>query len=366
MLPVLLAAAVQFALPSKDGLATIRGEIDVPACAKASAPAVLMIGGTGLFTRDAFFGDSGTDRDLVFKDLSARISARCLITVRFDYRGVGCELRSKDDIPKCLDQNLRKTVTSETILDDIQVVYDRAIAEPRIDASKLFFLGHSEGSMNAARLVARKSVAPAGLFFIGGVTESARGIVHWQIAERPVLLAMELDANHDDVLTNDEVEKGYATSTARYYYSKEQLMDSSGQTTRAAITTQLESLWKAVEANAAAHKPSDPYPVAGTSIVFTSYEWWQRWIFEDVPMLENLKDFEGPIRYHNGDYDSQTPGLREREILRSSTVPMKSRPEFIVHPGLGHGFRAIPHMGPFDEAVADQFADELAAWALAN
>ncbi len=105
---------------------------------------------------------------------------------------------------------------------------------------------------------------------------------------------------------------------------------------------------------------TDPY-IAG-SIVFTSYQWWKRWFTDDVSSLDNLKNFTGPIEYHNGSIDSQTPGLREKSILDASQIPMKSRPRFVLHEGVGHGLNNNPLYGPVEESIADQIVRNAVAW----
>ncbi len=71
------AESSEFSISTRDGLSNISGEIDRPSCGVASYPVVIMVGGTGLFTRNASFGHSGTERDLLFKDLSQRLNSKC-------------------------------------------------------------------------------------------------------------------------------------------------------------------------------------------------------------------------------------------------------------------------------------------------
>jgi len=354
------AESLEFNLSTKDGLSQIRGQVDIPQCGKAPFPVVLMVAGTGLFTRNTYFGRSHTNRDLLFADLAQKLNRVCVATVRFDSRGVSCDLKSKAEITKCVDQNIRGHVTDQTNLDDIQVVYDFAVNQASLDKSKLIFLGHSEGSLNVSRVVARKSVEAKAIMFIGGITESAQGILHWQISDRWAAWTMEMDSNHDGVLTNEEIKAGYATSLLNGSFPLEALLSPSGSWTLAEVTTAFEENYKAATLDAQNHKPSDPYLDNG--VIFAAYQWWQSWFTNDTSVLENLKDFVGPIEYHNGDIDTQAPGLRENAILQSSALDMKSRPSFVLHPGKGHGLSNDPLYGPIDEDIAAGIVSKIVSW----
>lgn len=64
-------------------------------------------------------------------------------------------------IQNCVDQQARSHVNDETILDDIQTVYDFASAQPSLNSNGIVLLGHSEGTLNISRLVGRGSVPSA-------------------------------------------------------------------------------------------------------------------------------------------------------------------------------------------------------------
>lgn len=351
------ASVVEFQAKSKDGLAQIYGEIDVPDCELKSYPVAMIVGGTGLLSRNGFFGKSHTDRDLLFKDLAGRLAKTCVATVRFDYRGVKCDLTSKDEITRCVDQDLRAGVTDETMLDDIQTVYDVASSSPLLDPSRIALIGHSEGSLNISRLIARKSIRPRALLFFGGVTESAKTILHWQVAERPVEWMFEMDSDHDQVLTNDEIKSGYAKSHFNGVVPMEALLNPDGVWKRSELAQRYEQVYQQLSDTSLAKSDTEPYVLNG--VVFSSYKWWKRWFTDDVMVLDNLKEFSGPIEYHNGTIDSQTPGLRELEYLTTYSGDMVSRPTFVLHPDKGHGLSSDPLYGPIDEDIADSMVNWL-------
>lgn len=359
---IVLAEPVEFSLSSRDGLARISGQIDKPTCDTSNYPLVIIVGGTGLFYRNGYFGESGTERDFLFSDLAKRFNETCIATVRFDYRGVSCDLKGESETKNCLNQEARAYVTDETILDDIQLVYDHTIKQSFIDSKKVVFLGHSEGSLNISRLVARNSIAPLGLMFFGGLTESAYSILHWQIAIRPVTWAFEMDANIDGHLSNEEIKEKYSSSKLNGIFPIEHFLSSETGWTVLSLSAHFEEKFAEFKKTFLAIDDSEPYRMG--KIIFSSYKWWKRWFWDDVSVLENLKEFAGPIEYHNGDIDSQTPSQRELDFLNSSKIEMKSRPRFVVHPGLGHGLGEDQLYGPMDETVAGQIVDSVKSWVI--
>lgn len=357
----LSSLAGPFQVPSQDGLSQISGQIDIPNCNQAMYPAVFMVGGTGFFSRNVFFGRSRTSRDFVFADLAQRFTAACIAVVRFDFRGVTCDLTDKSKLQTCVDQNLRTSVTDETILDDIQAVYNFAISSKSIDPSRFFMLGHSEGSLNIARLIARKSIHPAGILFFGGITESAKSILHWQIVDRAVEWSFEMDSNSDGTLTNAEIKSNFSKSKFNGSIPIDMLINPTGSWNKTSLVDFFEKTYQSITDDTLAKSDLEPYQIGG--VIFSAYKWWKRWFEDDISALENLRDFYGPIKYHNGDIDSQAPGLREKAILDSSQIKMRSTPVFQIHPGKGHGLGSDPLYGPIDESIADEIVSDIHSWA---
>ncbi len=355
------AKSVDFSLPTKDGLSHISGQIDRPETGKKNYPTVFIIGGTGLFYRNGYFGRSGTERDYIFSDLSKRFVAAGFVVVRFDYRGVSCDLVDQAAILKCLDQNIRGRVSDETILDDIQVVYDHVLAQAFVNQKKIFVLGHSEGSLNISRLVALGRLQPAGILFIGGVVESAKSMVHWQIVDRSVDWAFEMDENNNGILTNGEITTQFAKSKFHGNFPLTNFLSPIGYWTKEGLTATLELGFDQLTRVSLAQ--SDDAIYLSNGLVFSSYKWWKRWLQDDTSVLANLSAFEGPIKYHNGDIDSLTPGRREKLALDSTKISMKSKPLFELHLGKGHGLGSDMFYGPVDESIANEIVSDIQAWA---
>lgn len=350
----------EFNLRTFDGLAKFGGQIDYPThCGKRKLPAVILVAGTGLYYRNLYLGTSDTARDLVFTDLSKRLNRDCVAVVRYDYRGVSCDLTGDEAIEKCLDQSARKTVDDKTILDDIQAVYNHAKKQPKIDSRRLGFLALSEGSINVGRLVARKSVSPKALFFIGGVAESPKSLVRWQFIDRSVDQAFSMDTNGDGILTNYEVSQNYSGS----FFDENDLpitnlLSPSGIWNRFALKNFFTFEFNAVVSATLITFDHIPYRQKG--LVYSKMKWWKRWFTDTTPVLENLRNFKGPITYYNGTIDILAPADRQLDFLKHYGPQMRSIPEFNLIQGKGHLLSSHPLYGPMDIDLTEEVVTKIA------
>lgn len=342
-----------------DGVTSFGIQIDFPKhCHRFEYPAVIMVGGTGLYYRNVSLGISGTKRDLVFKDLSDRITEKyCVATVRYDYRGVSCDLRDDAAIKKCLDQDVRATLTAETLLEDIQLVYDTAIHHPKINQNRITMLGHSEGSINIARLISQKSVSPKSVVFFGGVAESPKSLVHWQFVDRAVDQAFAMDTDSDGYLTNIEILNGFESSQFAGLVPVQSLLSPTGFWNRDGLKTSFNFQFQFVVANSLIQPDTEPYIQKG--IVFSGFGWWKKWFLDETPVVQYLKDYTGPITYFNGSIDNQAPARKQMEFLAQNVHVMKSIPEFKLFEGKGHCLSSHPQYGPIDLDIANQMVDRM-------
>ena len=79
----------QFEIATRDGRTRLRGQIDLPCLHPGPRyPAVLIANGGWFMDRDGFMGSSGTERDLVYRDLAKYFLSAGFAVVRYDNRGV--------------------------------------------------------------------------------------------------------------------------------------------------------------------------------------------------------------------------------------------------------------------------------------
>src|SRR5262249_45478328 len=137
-----------FEIPTRDGRTRLVGQVDLPRRAGAARyPAVLMVPGGWFMDRDGYMGGSGTERDLIYRDLAKDIVAAGIAVVRYDNRGVRCnemtmppcpegsnELEvSKHYLNACVDPDVRQSVTVQTQMDDVEDVWAFTVNHPAID-----------------------------------------------------------------------------------------------------------------------------------------------------------------------------------------------------------------------------------------
>lgn len=340
----------EFSLKTFDGLSVINGQIDFPTqCERRSYKTVFIIGGTGLYYRNMYIGLSGTPQDFVAKDLAQILTSNCLAVVRFDYRGVTCDITTKDLISTCLDQEIRRDVDAQTILDDIELVYDYARNHDRIDKNNIVINAFSEGSLNVGRLVKKKKINPKGLVFVGGITESPKSLVRWQFIDRSVDFAFNMDTNGNGILSNYEIIDAYPNS----FFEKNDvpllsLMSPTGVWDRYTLNQYFSGQYATI-VNSVLIAPAH-LPYRHKQLIYSNMGWWKTWFTDREPVISKLAKYRGPITYFNGTLDIQAPGRRQLSFLKNYTGTLVRRPRFNVIEGKGHLLSDHPEFGPIDPA----------------
>ncbi len=338
----------EFEIKTLDKKATISGQIDFPEnCFRRSYKAVMIVGGTGLYYRNMYLGLSGTDRDYVAQDMAKDLNKKCLAVVRYDYRGVSCDLIDDATIEACLDQEVRKKVDAEALVEDILAVYNYAKKHSRINSKQIVVNAFSEGSLNIARLIKKKKIQPKGLVFVGGITESASSLVRWQFVDRSVDQAFAMDTNGNGILSNLEVIENYEGS----FFEKNDvpmltLLSPTGAWNRFGLYQSFNLQYGTV-VNTVMASPSH-LPYRHKDLVYANMGWWQTWFTDREPVIKKLSAYKGPITYFNGTKDIQAPGRRQLEYLKNYTQTMTSLPRFNLIEGKGHLLSDHPEYGPMD------------------
>src|SRR6202000_907459 len=116
-----------------------------------------------------------------------------------------------------------------------------------------------------------------------------------------------MDADHDGVTTNDEVEANWRTTPYAAADNLGPLLNPNGRWTAADLDRVAKAQTAAYEQTKAAAlaQPDDaPYPNAAAA--FASYQWWKSWFLDDAPAAKNLSAWKTRFIFHYGTYDSQT------------------------------------------------------------
>ncbi|MGZ3768517.1 MAG: hypothetical protein ACXVCP_19875 [Bdellovibrio sp.] len=348
-----------FSLKTKDSSALINGEVDIPAsCENRKCPAILMVGGTGLFDRDYDFGNSNTDNDLLFKKLSERINDKGIIVIRYDYRGVKCSIKTapkcttcqtsadyfKSYYNNCIDPTVRSKVTPETIRQDIITVYD--FIKSLSYVSQITVLAHSEGTIHVARLIHDRDIVPNSLLMLGMVAESPIGVIHWQMVDRTVDSIFKFDRNKNGLIDKDERQL-YCSENKLTQDQCDQIIPSVELLDRATITLNIENGYQ-VGLKVILTTP-DSTPFLNPQAPMASFAWWKMWFTDTNNSVDELLGYEGKISFNNGNIDTQTPGLREVPMIQAKAKHFIVLPHINLFHGVGHGFGNDGLYGPMTE-----------------
>lgn len=345
--------AREFKVQSTDGV-EISGEAGI--LSLRPDVAVIFVPGTGTFDRDADFGMTGTPRDLVFKDLAARMVARGVATVRYDMRGV----RHAMPRDKTLDPKLLAGRTIHNMRDDVAAVYAWSRSPEGLGARCIVFFVHSEGMLHVARLAGSGAPAPALIIGMGAGMESPSDIVRWQIAGRDVDSLKLMDTDRDGVTTNDEVRANLFRTPSGAHGKLEPFLHPAGAWTANDLAQLQETqtkIYEGLKLEILAHADSEPYPDADNA--FASYQWWKSWFLDQQPTAALLARWAVPVSLHYGDKDSQTPAGRQSAAASAHLDAAKLKIQ--VHADRGHTLGSDVLFGPIDEAIAARIADEAAA-----
>ena len=185
------------------------GTLTLPADCEGPVPAVVLVQGSGPSDRDETVGAVAP-----FRDLAEMLARQGIAVIRYDKRTFvyGQEIASSADFAAF-------TVEEETIRDAIAA--GRLLAEdPRIDADRIFILGHSLGAMLAPRIVAESDGLFCGMILACGTNRS--------------LLEIMIRQNEDTIAAlPEEQQTAYQPMLAQARTQLEQLADMDAETAKA-------------------------------------------------------------------------------------------------------------------------------------
>jgi uncharacterized protein len=119
----------EISFTSKDG-STLAGTLSWPAGSDSASPAFVLVGGSGMQDRDETIGPNKP-----FAELALALNSAGFTVLRYDKRGVG---ESTSATPLSI-------ATRQDYIDDVLGAVAALKKDPHVDASALYFLGHSEG-----------------------------------------------------------------------------------------------------------------------------------------------------------------------------------------------------------------------------
>lgn len=346
-------AAQTFAIPVPDGH-VIHGQVDAPE--GEAQGVVILVAGTGAFDRDMVFGRTGAPRDRVFADLGARFSARGMAAVRFDRRGVRHGVAPADVI----DPEAYPGITAESLSADVGAIDAWARSANGLNARCVVYFVHSEGAVHLAGRAEAGMTAPDLIIGMGAPMESKLAVVRWQLTGRDAESLRMMDTDGDGRITNEEVRANWTRTPSAVFGRLEPFLHPEGVWT-AADLEQLEmnqsTVYEMTRTQSLAMADDAPYPSAAAPAF--SYGWWKSWFTDDQPIATRFARWRTPMILHYGEIDSQVRENRQRAAAEG--VLASGQATFVSHADRGHSLGEDILMGPIDETIAEQMADQAAA-----
>jgi pimeloyl-ACP methyl ester carboxylesterase len=326
---------------------TAGGELDYPQGAHGRLPVVVLLHGSGHNDMDQTMPDGSGS---TFVPISQAVAHRDYAVLRFNKRGVtGVGPVLTDD-----QSQLAPPKPYEQILRDAASVVRFAAASPRVDPSRIYLLGHSEGTQVAANLAANPSTygipKPAGVIAMGVVGKPVKDLLTYQIfGVKLARLHEQFDVNGDGYLTHDEATDGLiGESPADADAYRKVLVPTTDRNHdgRFAIDGEVGPvLRKATGIDAYPNVPGIDQATRDYAVDIAR--------FGDVS--QDLPRFHGPTLLLNGEDDIQTPV--RAALVANAAVGAAGNPDhqIITYPGMAHTMNRTtkfsPAFGSPDKAV---------------
>lgn len=358
-----------FAVTAPDGW-VFRGELTLPREARAAQrfPTVLLVHGSGANDMnetipEAYARAPGGSANFLL--LARRLSASGFAVARFHKRGVtGLGPQS---LPP--ERMVGPAYTPSGIARDALTVLRRVRRLPGVDASRLFLLGHSEGTDIVSKIAAEHPAFVRGVVMIGVSGDPGKDSLRLQIVDNQVGYARAFDRDRDGRLGEDEVNAapraqavwlglweamGAVTSNGgRYRFTR--ALDARGE--------RQVDIARDFSAFLAAYfdRTYPDFPFMGPN--------WGAYMrdaerFGFTTTL--LPRYRGPVLMMNGDRDDQTPLSGALRAYRAVRASGNRDATLAVYPGTGHTLAplrgGLTTLGPMNE----QALSDLTRWLQAH
>lgn len=195
------------------------GMLTIPEGITGPVPAVVMLHGSGTSNMD-----EKVMKCTPFKDLAAGLAERGIASIRYDKRSFKHARKMK---------RAGLITVKEEAIEDAVLAAELIRKDPRIDAGRVFLIGHSMGAMIAPRVDAEGGDF-RGLILMAGtprtleevlidqneaVKNSAKGFVKWIVGKQVEKMTKKVDGIYE--MSEDEAKTVFFGGGVTLYYFKE-------------------------------------------------------------------------------------------------------------------------------------------------
>jgi acetyl esterase/lipase len=330
-------------------------ELTYPAGAEGRLPLVIFLHGSGHNDMNQTLPDG---KGATFPPLVAAATRDGFATLRFNKRGVtGIGPVESTDPAQLMPKN-----PYDQIQRDAAAVVRFAARSPKVDPSKIFLLGHSEGTNVAANLAAAPREfgipTPAGVVEMGVVGLPVEELLTFQIYGRLLAeLHDEFDVNGDGRLTAVEVTDGLLgqpSEVADQFRSvlRDRRTDRNHDGRIAIDAEAGPVLRKITHIDDYPNLPDlDPYTIS-----------YAKDIARFPTVSQALPKFAGPTLLLNGENDIQTPA--RAAIVADAAVAAAGNQDhkIVIYPGMAHTMNITPKFHPEFGEPDKQVIAEIQRW----
>ena len=335
-------------------------ELTYPSNATGRLPVVVFLHGSGRNDMNQTLpGGAGS----TFVPLAQAAGHQGFATLRFNKRGVtGIGPVESTDPAQLMPKNPYQQIQ----LDAASVVRFAA-ASPKVDPSKIFLLGHSEGTNVAANLAAEPGKfgipKPAGVVAMGVVGKPIKQLLTFQIYGR-LLVQMhdEFDVNGDGQLTATEATDGLvgqpkeaADQFRSILLNGKKVLASTDRNRDGRIAIDAEAGPVLRKATHIADYPNipglDPY-VVSYAIDLGRFP----------TVTQALPKFAGPTLLLNGENDIQTPARVALVADAAVAAAGNKDHKIVIYPGMAHTMNITPKFNPAFGQPDQQVITEIQSW----
>lgn len=337
-----------------------KGELTYPSGARGRLPVVVMLHGSGHNDMNQTLPEG---RGSTFVPLAQAASRAGYATLRFNKRGV----TDIGPVESTDPAQLAPKNPYDRIQRDAAAVIRFAAASPRVDPSRIFLLGHSEGTSVAANLAADpgryRVPRPAGVIEMGVVGLPIRDLMTLQVYGRLLLqLHDEFDVDGDGQLTATEAGNGLIAQPADVAADIRGVLLAGDKVLPSTDTDHDGRV--AIDAEAGpvlrAATGIDAYPnIPGLEQPVVDY-------LNDIARFptvsQALPRFAGPTLLLNGENDLQTPA-RAALVADAAVAAAGNRDhKIVIYPGMAHTMNITPRFAPEFGEPDRQVVTEIQRW----
>ena len=337
-----------------------KGELTYPSRSKGRLPVVVLLHGSGHNDMNQTLPEG---KGTTFVPLAQAAAREGYATLRFNKRGV----TDIGPVESTDPAQLAPPNPYARIQQDASAAIRFAAKSPRVDPSRIFLLGHSEGTNVAANLAADPKKygipKPAGVIEMGVVGLDIKQLLTLQIYGRLLLqLHDEFDVDADGRLTATEAVNGLAGQPQEVADQFRAVLLAGDKVLPGTDTDRDGQVAIDAEAGPVLRKSTgiDAYPnVPGLDQPVVDY-------LTDIARFptvsEALPKFTGPALLLNGENDLQTPA-RAALVADAALAAAGNRDhKIVIYPGMAHTMNITPRFTPEFGEPDRQVVTDIRTW----